>query len=65
MSWTEEATKTCRDCDGKGGWVKKHRVTGEVTSEECKRCEGHGSIAWGADPGPAEDDRDWDYWADR
>lgn len=65
MSWPEEASKTCRDCDGRGGWSRKRIGTTEIIREECERCEGHGSIAWGADPGPTEDDRDDDYWRDR
>lgn len=60
MSWPEEATKTCRDCDGRGGWSRRNHIDDTIIREECQRCEGHGSIAYGADPGPTEDDRDYD-----
>jgi DnaJ-class molecular chaperone len=62
MSWTEEASKTCNDCGGRGGWSHRHRVTGRQVYDRCGRCDGHGEIAWGADPGPSEPDPD--LWRD-
>jgi len=53
MGWKEQAVKECPDCNGRGGWSHRHRVTGEHFIDRCGRCKGYGRIEWGADPGPA------------
>jgi DnaJ-class molecular chaperone len=60
-----EAITTCRDCSGEGGWIQYNFRTKRNEISECQRCEGHGSIQYGADTGPLEDDRDWKYWTNR
>ena len=44
-----EAITGCRDCNGNGGWIRYNFVKAANEIIECERCEGHGSIQYGAD----------------
>jgi DnaJ-class molecular chaperone len=48
-----EAIVGCKDCNGNGGWIRYNFRTQAREIKECERCEGHGSIQYGADFGEA------------
>ena len=63
MGWTETPIRECRACNGQGGWSHRHPKTGEQIYDRCTRCDGHGSLQWGADTEP-DDSGEPDNWKD-